>query len=127
MIEVVAAYLEKDGKILIAKRTYGDPGAANRWEFPGGKINDGESETEALKRELEEEMNIEVEVGDFIAEHTQEYPTRTIHLRLYKCKYLSGELKINGEHLDYAFVEETELLNYDLVPADRSLLLNIKK
>lgn len=121
MIEVVAAYLEIDNKVLIAKRTYGDGPAIGKWEFPGGKINEGETPEEALIREMKEEMDIEVSVLSYICDHIEKLPTRTIHLNLYKCSKISGDIKINSEHIDYALVSKDEIEDYDLVPADRML------
>ena len=65
MTTVTCAIIEKEGKILIARRAL-DQQLAGKWEFPGGKVEDGESPEECLKRELEEEFGIQVEVGEFI-------------------------------------------------------------
>lgn len=125
MIEVVAGYIQMNNKILIAKRTYGDGPAVGKWEFPGGKINEGELDKESLIRELREELNILVNVKEYLTDTIVTYPSRTIHIKLYRCEYVSGNLRINDEHTEYELVDPEEIKNYDLVPADRELLMNI--
>ena len=117
MITVVAALIKKDNKILIAKRATGDSNVYGKWEFPGGKVEPGEPEEKAIEREMKEEFDMDIKAIKFITNNICEYPTRTIDLRLYECKYLSGEFKLN-DHLDYAWININDLLNYDLALAD---------
>ena len=117
MITVVAALIKKDNKILIAKRATGDSNVYGKWEFPGGKVELGEPEEKAIEREIKEEFDMDIKAIKFITNNICEYPTRTIDLRLYECKYLSGEFKLN-DHLDYAWININDLLNYDLALAD---------
>ena len=117
MITVVAALIKKDNKILIAKRATGDSNVYGKWEFPGGKVEPGEPEEKAIEREIKEEFDMDIKAIKFITNNICEYPTRTIDLRLYECKYLSGEFKLN-DHLDYAWININDLLNYDLALAD---------
>ena len=117
MITVVAALIEKDNKILIAKRATGDSNVYGKWEFPGGKVEKGETEEDAIKREIKEEFEMDIKPVKFITNNICEYPTRTIDLKLYQCKYLGEELKLH-DHLEYAWINKTELLNYDLAKAD---------
>ena len=117
MITVVAALIKKDNKILIAKRLTGDSNVFGKWEFPGGKVEKNEKEENAIEREIKEEFEMDIKAKGFITNNICEYPTRTIDLRLYECKYLSGEFKLN-DHLDYAWININDLLNYDLALAD---------
>ena len=76
---VTCAIIENEGKILIARRA-ADQKLAGKWEFPGGKVEDGESPEECLKRELEEEFGIQVEVGEFITSNNHHYDHISIEL-----------------------------------------------
>ena len=90
-IQVAAALLFQEGKIFATKR--GDspyPYVAHKYEFPGGKIEQDESGENAVKRELKEELNMDVEVGGLYAKHTFEYPDFIITLSLYECEMQSG-------------------------------------
>ena len=92
---VVAALIEKDGKYLIAKRSHGNKETNNKWEFPGGKVEKGESEEHAIEREIKEEFEMDVEAVKFISNSMYSYEERTIDLRLYECKYISGEFHLH--------------------------------
>ena len=117
MITVVAALIKKDNKILIAKRATGDENVYGKWEFPGGKVEPGETEEQAIEREIREEFEMNIKAHKFIINNICEYPTRTIDLRLYECEYISGDFKLN-DHLEYAWIETDRLLDYDLAKAD---------
>ena len=117
MITVVAALIKKEDKILIAKRATGDSNVYGKWEFPGGKVEIGETEKSAIEREIKEEFEMDIKAIKFITNNICEYPTRTIDLRLYECKYLGGEFKLH-DHLEYAWIDLKELLKYDLAKAD---------
>lgn len=121
MIRVVAALIKKDEKYLIAKRSTGNPDLINKWEFPGGKVEDNEDEIHAIEREINEEFELRVRAIQFIASNVFKYPTITIDLRLYECKYLDGEFKLH-DHSEIAWVELEEILTYDLAPADIPLI-----
>lgn len=124
MITVVAALIEKDNRVLIAKRLTGSAEVLGKWEFPGGKVEKNESEKEALKREIYEEFKVNVEVGDFIDNCIYKYSIRKIDLRLYKAKYISGDFKLI-DHSEYKWVKKEDLLSYDLAPADIPLVKSI--
>ena len=83
MIKVVAALIEKDNKVLIAKRSTGDPDLLGKWEFPGGKVEPDEDEKSAIEREIREEFELYVKAKDFVINSICEYPTKTVDLRLY--------------------------------------------
>jgi 8-oxo-dGTP diphosphatase len=113
---VTAAILEKDGRILIAKRKKGDH-LEYRWEFPGGKLESGETPKECLRRELFEEFGIEVKVGEFVCSSRYTYRHGCIELRAFKVEYLSGRFVIH-DHEEIAWALPGELGNYDFAEAD---------
>ena len=117
MIKVVAALIEKDNKILIAKRSTGDPNVLGKWEFPGGKVELDEDEKHAIEREIFEEFELKIIAKNFIVNNVCEYPTKTVDLRLYSCDYISGEFKLH-DHSEIAWVNKNKLLTYELAPAD---------
>ncbi|MBE6154872.1 MAG: (deoxy)nucleoside triphosphate pyrophosphohydrolase [Firmicutes bacterium] len=117
MIKVVAALIEKDDKILIAKRSTGDEYVFGKWEFPGGKVEPNESELTAIEREILEEFELKVKAKEFITNNVCIYPTKTVDLRLYRCDYINGEFKLH-DHSEYKWVKKEEIMNYDLAPAD---------
>ena len=125
MITVVAALIEKDGKYLIARRSDGSPAVIGKWEFPGGKVKPGETEKHAIEREIMEEFEMKIEALGFIINNICEYPTKTIDLRLYECKYISGEFKLHN-HFEYRFVDKDDIINYDLCEADKPLAKYLK-
>ena len=120
-INVVAALIEQDGKIFTAQRAYGE--LKGKWEFPGGKIEVGETPQEALKREIMEELDTEIQVGDFFAHVDYEYPTFILHMDVFRCFAKRGRLRIeNGIHSDERFVAKNELELIDWCPADRHIV-----
>ena len=119
-LDVVAAIIERDGKILLAQRPL-QADQSGMWEFAGGKVEPGESQPEALFRELREELGIEAVVGRYIASHQREVSGRLIHLTCPACTVISGELKAY-EHQDIVWCSPEEALRYPLAPADIPLL-----
>lgn len=117
MIKVVAALIEKDNKILLAKRSTGDSNVLGKWEFPGGKVELNEDEFDAIEREILEEFELKIKAKEFIINNVCEYPTKTVDLRLYSCDYISGDFKLH-DHSEIAWVDKNELLTYDLALAD---------
>ena len=116
-VKVVAALILKDGKVLIAKRSTGDPNVFGKWEFPGGKVEPNEDEKHAIEREIKEEFELEIRANNFIINNVCEYPKKTVDLKLYSCDYIAGEFRLH-DHSEYAWVERNKLLKYDLAPAD---------
>lgn len=126
MIKVVAALIQKENKILIAKRSTGDPNILGKWEFPGGKVELNEDELHAIEREILEEFELKIEAKDFIVNNVCEYPGKTVDLRLYSCDYISGDFKLH-DHSEYKWVSKEEIMDYDLAPADIPLANYIKE
>ena len=125
-IDVVAALIFKDNKVLIAKRLTGDENVFGKWEFPGGKVEPNESEEHALEREIKEEFEMDIKTIKFITNNVCEYPSKIIDLRLYQCEYLSGNFRLH-DHSEYRFVSKEEIVNYDLCSADIPLANYIKE
>lgn len=123
-IDVVAAILINDDKVLIAQRGDNDP-LAGLWEFPGGKIEAGESPEQSLIREMQEEFCIDIEVQDFFASSTFQYEKGTIRLLAYICRWTGGVIRSTVHH-DYAWVEKKQLDQYNFAPADRPLVEKLK-
>ncbi len=119
-IEVVAAIIERDNKILIARRPQsGDqPGL---WEFPGGKVEPGESQPDALIRELREELGIEALPAAWVASHRREVSGRLIHLHAWHVPAYRGDVCALA-HSALAWVSAPDALKYALAPADVPLL-----
>ena len=124
MKEVTAAIILKNNKILIAQRAPGD-NLAGKWEFPGGKTEHGETPQECLKREISEELDIEIKVLDFFGESIYEYHSGTIQLMAFWCKWVSGESTLNV-HSQIAWVNRDELDLYDFAPADIPFVEKLK-
>lgn len=119
-IDVVAAIIERDGKILLAQRPpHADqPGL---WEFAGGKVEAGETQPEALIRELREELGIEAQPGAYVASHQREVSGRRIHLHAWHVPSFSGELTAH-DHSQLVWCSPQEAFDYPLAPADVPLL-----
>lgn len=124
-IHVVAAIIKRDQDILIAKRGYGQ--FKGMYEFPGGKVEPHESQEEALKRELLEEMHVHIEV-DYLYDHIHyEYPDFILEMDCYRCHLLDEHITLT-EHLDYRWMNPS--LSYDdidIIPADISLFEKMKR
>lgn len=115
-IQVTAAIIRKGSKILIARRAPNQH-LAGYWEFPGGKIEEGETPQECLKRELEEELGIVVNVGTFFMENEHHYEDKIILLQAYECDHISGDILLNA-HDQIEWVEPSEFVNFGFAPAD---------
>ena len=112
---VTAAIIKKDNKFLIAKRKEGH--LANKWEFPGGKLESNETPEDCLKRELHEEFGIETIIGKYLATSIYDYPHIKIKLMAYEVEYISGEFILN-DHQEIKWVTKEDLSNYEFAPAD---------
>ena len=121
IIKVVAAILQKEDKILIARKKEGKP-LAGYFEFPGGKIEKGEIPEESLARELMEEMNIKIDVKEYVGESIYDYGNgKVISLLGYISEIIDGEIKLS-DHDRYEWVTLEEINNYKIAPADIPLI-----
>lgn len=116
MIEVTAGILNNNGRILIAQRKVSGK-FPNKWEFPGGKIEPGETPEQCLEREMEEELNINVTINEYLGESIYEYDGGSIRLLAFKINWRSGKFTII-DHQAIAWVRIDELNDYDFAPAD---------
>ena len=117
IINVVAASIEKDGKIFCAQRPEGKS-LGGYWEFPGGKLEEGESPEEALIREIHEELNSQIEIISFVNEASYDYDFGTVVMKTFHAKLVSGNLDLL-EHQDSAWLEPSRLKTLDWAPVDR--------
>ncbi len=122
-IRVVGAMIEQDGKYLITQR----PATAslpNLWEFPGGRVEPGESDQAALARELKEEMGITVEVGDRVIHVEHAYESYDIDFCVYRCRLTAGPLR-HIRVADHRWVLPGELDRYEFPPADEKSIAKL--
>lgn len=125
MIDVVAAVITNENdKILITQRNL-KKSQGGLWEFPGGKIEKGETREEAIIREIKEELDIEIKVDEYLEEKSFIYPEKEVNLIALKCHIEKGKIKLL-EHEDYKWVEGKELNQYDFTPADMFIIKKIK-
>lgn len=121
MKRVVAALIMKDGKVLVCQRTRHQT-MPLKWEFPGGKIEEGEQPRDALRRELDEELGIDARIGDEVARIRHEYKSgNAVELRFYVVEEFKGEIE-NRIFKDVRWSERSELPCYDFLEADRTLV-----
>jgi len=118
-IVVVAAVIEREGRYLLTLRPEGTH-LAGHWEFPGGKRDPGETDGEALVRELREELDITAEVGALVHDVTHAYPERTVTLRFYACTYAGEARPMIGQQLRW--VRRDELATLPFPDADLDLI-----
>lgn len=121
-IEVVAAVLVRDGKYLATQRGYG--AYKDYWEFPGGKVEAGESREEALMREIREELDTEIRVDAWLATVEYDYPDFHLTMHCYRCSVVSGHLTLK-EHESAAWLETSELDSVNWLPADVEVVKKI--
>ena len=120
MIDVAAAVIKDDkNRIFIARKRKG-LSLEGLWEFPGGKIEKGETATQAIERELLEEMNLEVEAGEFLGESVYAYEKFTVRLIAHYAKIIGGQIRLT-DHDSYEWVDAEALRGYIMAPADEQL------
>lgn len=119
-MEVAAAWIEEEGKVLLAKRRSDDE-LGGFWEFPGGGLEEGEDLRDCLRRELQEELGITVEVGEEVASVVHDHEGRAIHLHLLQARIVQGQPQPLG-CAAVQWVPIQDLKEFDLAPADRRLL-----
>ena len=118
-IVVVAAIIVRDGRIFATQRGYGD--WKDWWEFPGGKIEPGESTEDALKREIREELATEIEVDELLTTVEYDYPKFHLTMHCYLCTIISGDLSLL-EHEDARWLALDELDSVKWLPADKDVI-----
>ena len=120
MIEVTAAIICKEGKFLICQRPKGK-NCELLWEFPGGKIERGETGEQCIVREIQEELGVTLRVLRKLTDVAYEYPDRTVHLHFYVTEIESGGL-VRKEHNAFAWITKADIPNYQFCPADAKML-----
>ena len=118
--KIAAAVIEKDGKILITQRSLKDA-HGGLWEFPGGKVEPGETLEEALKRELYEELEIVAEVGSFLCTSSFVYKDRNMEMNVFSVTSFTGELRCHV-HQDIRWVKREELRDYSFTQPDYPII-----
>ena len=123
-IEVVAAIIIKDGEVFATQRGYGE--WQGWWEFPGGKIEPGETPQEALVREIREELDADISVGALLETVEWDYPTFHLTMHCYLCTLLSASLNLN-EHQAAAWLTPQTLATVKWLPADEGLIGRLRE
>lgn len=123
-IEVVAAIIKKERRIFATQRGYGE--FKGGWEFPGGKIELGEKHEDALIREIREELNTKITVGELVETIQYQYPTFFLTMYCYWCEVLEGNLELL-EHQDARWLTKEELDQVEWLPADVALVKKLKQ
>ncbi len=118
-IEVVAAVIRRGNRIFATQRGYGE--FKGWWEFPGGKMEAGETPQQALAREIREELDAEIEIGNLLRTVEWDYPTFHLTMHCYWCTLTSASLRLN-EHTSARWLSKEELHSVQWLPADISLL-----
>ena len=123
-IEVVAAVIKKGDRYFCAQRKdYGE--LAKKWEFPGGKIEQGETHQEALIREIQEELNTKISISSFLITVNHEYESFDLIMHAYLCDIIEGSLSIM-EHIDAKWLTLNEMNEYDFAAADLPIITELK-
>ena len=123
-VRVVAAVIKKDDKIFATQRGYGE--FKDGWEFPGGKIEDGESPEQALVREIKEELDTDINVGELIDTIEFDYPNFHLSMDCFWCEIVQGELELR-EHESAKWLSKEKLYTVDWLPADVGLIEKIQE
>ena len=122
-IEVVAAILHRDGAYFATQRGYGE--FEGMWEFPGGKIEPGESRDIALKREIQEELGVDIVIEDLICTTEYDYPSFHLTMQCYLCSIASGEIELR-EHKSALWLTSDKLEDVAWLPADKEVIDKLK-
>ena len=125
IIRATVAIIESDDKILIAQRKSEDKLFGGLWEFPGGKIEDGETPEECIARELKEELEIEAKIGTLITSNKHRYPDGIFELFAYRVQHFSGNFVLN-DHDEIKWVTIDEISNFEFPPANTPIINYLK-
>ena len=123
-VRVVAAVIRKDDKIFATQRGYGE--FKDGWEFPGGKIEEGETPEQALAREIKEELDTEIQVGKLIDTIEHDYPKFHLSMDCFWCEIMQGGLELK-EHEAARWLSKEELYSVDWLPADVGVVERVKE
>ena len=118
-IEVVAAILHRDGAYFATQRGYGE--FEGMWEFPGGKIEPGESRDVALKREIQEELGVDIAIENLLCTTEYDYPSFHLTMHCYLCSIASGEIELR-EHKSARWLTAETLDSVEWLPADKDVI-----
>ena len=122
-IEVVAAIIHHDGAYFATQRGYGE--FEGMWEFPGGKIEPGESQETALKREIQEELGVDITIGQLLCTTEYDYPTFHLTMHCYLCSVASGEIELR-EHKSAQWLTAETLDSVEWLPADEKIIVMLQ-
>ena len=123
-IEVVAAIIVKDGCVLSTKRLKGE--FAGQWEFPGGKVEPNETNEQALIREIQEELNADIIVKEFLCTVKYQYPNFHLTMHCYICNLVTSDFVLN-DHSDAKWLTKDTLDTVEWLPADIEILSSLKQ
>ncbi len=123
-VKVVAAIIRKDNYVFATERGYG--AFQGGWEFPGGKVEPGETPEQALEREILEELDTQITVEDFFCSVEYDYPTFHLSMDCYLCKVKAGELQLK-EHAASRWLTKETLYEVDWLPADVEIIKKLGK
>ena len=118
-IEVVAAIIQRDGAYFATQRGYGE--FEGMWEFPGGKIEPGESREVALKREIQEELGVDIAIENLLCTTEYDYPSFHLTMHCYICSIEAGEIVLR-EHKSARWLRPAELGSVEWLPADKDVI-----
>jgi 8-oxo-dGTP diphosphatase len=122
-IEVVAAIIHHDGAYFATQRGYGE--FEGMWEFPGGKIEPGESREDALKREIQEELGVDIYIKELLCTTEYDYPTFHLTMHCYLCSVASGEIELR-EHKSAQWLTAETLDSVEWLPADEKIIVMLQ-
>ena len=122
-IEVVATILQRDGAYFATQRGYGE--FEGLWEFPGGKIEPGESREVALKREIQEELGVDIVIEKFLCTTNYDYPSFHLTMHCYLCSIETGEIELQ-EHMSARWLTVELLDSVEWLPADKDVIDKLK-
>ena len=122
-IEVVAAIIHHDGAYFATQRGYGE--FEGMWEFPGGKIEPGESREDALKREIQEELGVDIYIKELLCTTEYDYPTFHLTMHCYLCSVASGEIELR-EHKSAQWLTAETFDTVEWLPADKEIIAKLR-
>ncbi len=125
IIDVIAAIICKEETCLIARRAAGTH-LAGLWEFPGGKLERGESHSECLAREILEELHLKISVGDYFHTSEHDYEGKVVRLHTYFADIQEGEIQLDS-HDQVAWVSTSEFGDYEFAPADIPIIQRLRE